>query len=88
MDARGGRAVTVYGEDGWWLRGGEPIGGSEPDPPWRMNLADLETLTSGFALRDDDRWKAALQLELTEYYRCDVASVPRLPRGFPLVPAR
>jgi hypothetical protein len=36
-------------------------------------------LTSGFALRDDDEWRRAMQLDLTEYHRCDIAFLPRIP---------
>jgi len=71
--------TTVHGEDGWLLHDGAPIGGSEPDPPLTLNLAELRILTSGFAVRDDDLWKGAKQAELAEYHRCDVASLPQDP---------
>jgi hypothetical protein len=72
--------TTIYGEDGWLLHKGAPIGGSGPEAPLRLNLADLEILASGFGVRDDDLWKRARQLELTECHRCDVASLPSTPR--------
>jgi len=52
--------TRIYGEEGWWLRQGERLLGSEPDPPLRLTLARLTTLTSGFALRADDEWRIAL----------------------------
>ena len=69
--------TTIYGEDGVWLHDSALCGGSEPDPPLRLHLAELVILTSGFQVRDDDRWKAMIQLELAEYHRCSVASLPR-----------
>jgi hypothetical protein len=68
--------TTAYGEDGWLLHDGAPIGGSEPEAPLRLNLADLVILATGFALREDDEWRRAMQLDLTEYHRCDVAALP------------
>jgi hypothetical protein len=68
--------TTIYGEDGRWLRNDAPIGGSEPEPPLRLNLADLSKLTSGFALRDDDEWRRSQLRDLAECHHCDVASLP------------
>jgi hypothetical protein len=68
--------TIVCGEDGCLFHDGEPIGGSEPEAPLRLNLAELVILTSGFALRADDEWRRALLLDLAEYHRCDVAAVP------------
>jgi hypothetical protein len=69
--------TTIYGEDSWWLHDGVPIGGSGPEARLRLNLADLVALTSGFALREDDEWRRSMQLDLTEYHRCDVAALPQ-----------
>jgi hypothetical protein len=62
MVAPGRRVVTttIYGEDSMWLKDGEPLGGSEPDPPLRVSLAEMAILESGFAIRDDDLWRLAL----------------------------
>jgi hypothetical protein len=68
--------TTIYGEDSRWLHDGAPIGGCGPRAPLRLNLADLVILASGFALRDDDEWRRAMQLDLAEYHRCDVAALP------------
>jgi hypothetical protein len=76
-----GLAVTtiVYGEDGGLLRHGVLLRGGEPKVPLRLNLADLVTLRSGFALREDDLWKRSMQLDLAECHGCTVASLPQDP---------
>lgn len=81
MVAPGRRVVitTMYGEDSLWLHEGEPIRGSEPEPPLQLNLVETAILTSGFGVRDDDEWKSAVQLELCEYHGCSVASLPQNP---------
>jgi hypothetical protein len=71
--------TTVYGEDGWWLHDGALVLGSKPDVPLTMNLAEFVILRSGFAFREDDLWKRAVQIDLTDYHRCTVASLPQDP---------
>lgn len=71
--------TRIYGEDGWSLRQGERLLGSEPDPPLRLSLPGLATLTSGFALRADDEGRLFMLRDLAEYYRCSVASLPLVP---------
>ena len=66
----------IYGEDSGWLRNGTPLGGSEPEAPSTLRFTDLVILRSGFALRDDDLWRRAMQLDLCEYHHCSVASLP------------
>ena len=68
--------MTVYGEDGVWFHDGVPIRGSEPESPPKMDrLKDGVILRSGFALRDDDKWKLAVLVDLSDYRRCAVARI-------------
>jgi hypothetical protein len=72
--------MTVYGEDGGWLHDGAPVGGSELEKPLLVGTVFSGLiLRSGFALRDDDLWKRAVQRELAEYHQVDVASLPQDP---------